>query len=262
MKLILCLLLLSSIACSKNNTDNPTLPERKEVPQFPETNSDEDTTVIREIDERDVVAIPDLLPTMYYTPEEAKVNCKGRYGRTNYNGKERTSIRTMSGKVITTVCTRFYRILVMEGSAVLKNGMTINYSGKASNGSYRFHITDRCIYGEGIGRDNCLLPYHTIAGDKKVHFVGEIIYIPAAKGILLPDGTQHDGYFIVRDTGGAFNDIGSSRVDLFVGLDPDYSNAFQRAGFHHKKRLEAFKIEGASADVVKEQLRAKFPEIF
>lgn len=261
MKLILCVLLLSSAACSNNNSDTPVVPELREVPQFPDTEVTGEVDK-PEIDERDKVAIPDLLPTMYYTPEEAKVSCKGKYRRTNYNGKERTTIRTMGGKAIATVCTRFYRILVMEGSAVLRNGATINYSGKASNGSYRFHLTGRCVYGEGIGRDNCLLPYHTIAGDKKVHFVGEIIYIPAAKGLELPDGSIHSGYFVVRDTGGAFHDIGSSRVDLFVGLDPDYDNAFQRAGFHHKKRLEAFKIEGDSAEIVKDQLRAKFPELF
>lgn len=251
MKFILCLLLLSNVACSQNNSDTPSLPEQRDQPQFKS-----------EIDLRDVVSIPDLLPTMYYTPQESKVSCKGKYRRTKYNGKERTTIRNMSGKAIATVCTRFYRILVMEGSAVLRNGNTINYSGKASNGSYRFHLTGRCIFGEGIGRDNCLLPYHTIAGDKKVHFVGEIIYIPAAKGILLPDGSTHTGHFIVRDTGGAFNDIGSSRVDLFVGLDPDNNNAFQQAGFHHKNRLEAFKIEGASAEIVKDELKAKFPELF
>lgn len=262
MKIILCLLLLSTAACAKHNSETPSLPERKEEPQVPSNPGDDETTVKPQMDERDFVSIPDLLPTMYYTPQEAKVSCKGKYRRTNYNGKERTIIREMNGKAIATVCTRFYRILVMEGSAVLKNGITVNYSGKASNGSYRFHKTGRCIYGEGIGRDNCLLPYHTIAGDKKVHFVGEIIYIPAAKGILLPDGSTHSGYFIVRDTGGAFQDIGSSRVDLFVGLDPDYDNAFQRAGFHHKNRLEAYKIDGESAEIVKEQLKEKFPDLF
>jgi hypothetical protein len=47
-------------------------------------------------------------------------------------------------------------------------------------------------------------------------------------------------------------------VDLFVGTDPDYDNAFQKAGFHHKRAMDAFKITGDSADRVREKLRQKF----
>jgi 3D (Asp-Asp-Asp) domain-containing protein len=218
-----------------------------------------------DVDERDMSQIADLLPTMYYTPREDGVNCKGRYGKRRFNGNERTKLISPQGKVLATVCSRFAYTLLMEGSAILRDRgdgeKAVNYGGKIK-GSARYYYLDRCKYGEGIRRDLCLLPYHTIAADNKVHKVNEIIFVPAAKGIKLPDGSIHDGFFIVRDTGGAFNGIGSQRVDMFTGTDPDFQNAFQKAGFHHKRPLDAFKIKGDSAEVVRQKLREKFGDLY
>lgn len=218
-----------------------------------------------EIDERDMTRLPDILPTMYYTPREAEVSCKGGYGRNTYKGNERTTIRTPEGALIANVCKRFERTLLMEGSAILKDRgqgeVAINYGGKIK-GEHRYYYLNRCKFGEGVRRNLCLLPYHTLAGDNKVHKIGEIVFVPAAKGILLPDGTRHEGYFIVRDTGGAFNGIGSERVDMFTGTDPDFDNAFKKAGFHHKRPLDAFKIRGNSAELIKDKLRERFGELY
>lgn len=243
----LLLLLLSSVAVAKGNVGakiNVTPPE---------------------IDERDLSRLPDILPTMYYIPREVDVNCKGGYGRNTYIGNERTTILSTEGDVIANVCKRFERTLLMEGSAILRDRgqgeVAINYGGKI-RGQHRYYHLDRCKYGEGVRRNLCLLPYHTIAADNKVHKINEIIFVPAAKGIRLPDGTTHEGYFVVRDTGGAFNGIGSERVDMFTGTDPDFQNAFQKAGFHHKRPLDAFKIKGNSAEIVREKLRERFGEIY
>lgn len=218
-----------------------------------------------DVDERDMKEIPDILPTMYYTPHEKDVNCKGRYGRRTFKGHEKTRLIDPKGKLIATVCSRFAFTLLMEGSAILKDRgqgeKAVNYGGKIK-GTVRYYSPDRCKYGEGVRRDLCLLPYHTIAADNKVHKVNDILFVPAAKGILLPDGTRHEGFFIVRDTGGAFTGIGSKRVDMFTGVDPDYKNAFQKAGFHHKRPLDAYKIRGVSAGVVREKLRDKFGELY
>ncbi len=215
--------------------------------------------------QRDMNQIPDILPTMYYTPNEADIKCKGRYGKRNFKGTEKTRLLTPEGKLIATVCSRFAYTLLMEGSAVLKDRgqgkRAVNYGGKV-RGSARYNYVNRCKYGEGIRRNLCLLPYHTIAADNKVHKVNEIIYVPAAKGIELPDGTLHGGFFIVRDTGGAFNGIGSQRVDMFTGTDPDFRNAFQQAGFHHKRPLDAFKIKGDSAENIRQRLREKFGDLY
>lgn len=218
-----------------------------------------------DIEQLDLVKIADLRPTTYYTPSESKIDCKGKYGRTTYTGKEREDLKTKDGKYIATVCKRFSAILLMEGAAVLtdrgQGEIGINYAGKVK-GQARYGYLDRCKFGQGVQHDLCLLPYHTIAADNKKHKIDEIIFVPAAKGILLPDGSIHDGTFIVRDTGGAFNGVGAQRVDMFVGIDPDTNNAFQRAGFDKTKQLKAFKVQGASADRVRENLKEKFGDLY
>ncbi|MES2526477.1 MAG: 3D domain-containing protein [Bdellovibrionota bacterium] len=260
--LSLCFLLACGKHSSKSSHHNP--PERDEsnppvivtpVPMPPPS----------EVDEADMMKITPLLPTMYYTAQEEKTNCKGKYGNATYDGSERSNIISVEGKLIATVCTRFYRVLLMEGSAILRdrgNGkISVNYGGIV-NGERRYHLLERCIYGEGVKKNLCLLPYHTLATDNKIHAIGDIIYIPKTVGIVLPDGSQHEGYFIVRDTGAAFNGVGAQRVDMFTGLDPDYANVFQAAGFHHKKEIQAFKIKGHSAELIKEKLENKFGEIY
>ncbi|MFL5783049.1 MAG: 3D domain-containing protein [Bacteriovoracaceae bacterium] len=218
-----------------------------------------------EVSDLDLQKIPDLLPTMYYTPLESEVNCKGGYGRVRYRGNEKETLLTPEGKVLATVCKRFSATLLMEGAGILRdrgNGeIAVNFGGRIK-GKARYYPLGRCKYGAGIRRDLCLLPYHTIAGDNRIHQIDDIIYVPEAKGLELPDGSIHDGYFVVRDTGGAFTGIGSQRVDMFTGTDPDFNNVFQKAGFHHKRPMEAYKINGASADEVRQKLRDKFGDLY
>ncbi len=257
------LILVLIVACGKHTSSHKTLEVRRD-PVTPPPHQDP-TQAPDEVDAADFTKITDILPTMYYIPQEARTNCKGKYGGADYNGTERSQILATDGSTIATVCTRFYRVLLMEGSGVLSKGLqsdlAINVAGTV-NGVRRFHVLDRCTYGEGVRRNLCLLPYHTLATDNKIHAIGDIIYVPKAVGLLLPDGTKHEGYFIVRDTGGAFEGVGAQRVDMFVGLDYDYSNVFQRAGFHHKAPMNAFKIKGHSAELIKDKLRARFGELY
>ena len=254
---ILLISLLTLSSCGKNSTSK--------TEANPPSQEEQQITPPVEVEPTEIVKINDLLPTMYYTAEEEKVACKGKYGTSTYNGTEQSLIIDMAGKTIATVCTRFYRVLLMEGSAILKDRgqgkMGVNYSTKIGE-DRRYHRLERCVLGEGVKRDLCLLPYHTLATDNKVHAIGEIIYIPGAAGLKLPDGTEHEGYFIVRDTGSAFNGVGAQRVDMFTGLDPDNNNAFQRAGFTHTKPMAAFKVSGKSAEVVKEKLRQRFGDLY
>ncbi|TND02078.1 MAG: hypothetical protein FD123_4122 [Bacteroidetes bacterium] len=73
-------------------------------------------------------------------------------------------------------------------------------------------------FGDGV-RNYRLLPYRTIAVDKKTIPYGTVIYIPKARGITieLPNGEKvvHDGYFFAGDTGGA---IKENHIDVFTGV--------------------------------------------
>ena len=265
MRIVLFSLILV-FSCGKNSSKgSASLPPERDDSNPPVIVTPVPMPPPSDVNQADIMKITPLLPTMYYTAQEEKTNCKGKYGSSTYDGSERSNVISVDGKLIATVCTRFYRVLLMEGSAILSDRgagkISVNYGGVV-NGDRRYHLLERCIYGEGVKKDLCLLPYHTLATDNKVHAIGDIIYIPKAVGIVLPDGTAHEGYFIVRDTGAAFSGVGAQRVDMFTGLDPDYANVFLAAGFNHKKEVQAFKIKGRSAELIKEKLENKFGEIY
>ena len=79
--------------------------------------------------------------------------------------KEQKSLHHL-GEYLAVVCKRFFRVLAMEGTGVLKD-----------RGKGRFTVNwaeiidlknDKCIHGEGVA-SLCLIPYHTIAADLKSH---------------------------------------------------------------------------------------------
>ncbi len=71
-------------------------------------------------------------------------------------------------------------------------------------------------YGDGID-DYMLAPYRTIATDPTTIATGTVLYIPEARGAIIPlkDGTTivHDGYFFAADKGGA---IKTNHIDVFT----------------------------------------------
>lgn len=92
-------------------------------------------------------------------------------------------------------------------------------------------------FGDGV-KGNKLVPYRTIAVDKKVIPFGTVVFIPDAKGVVirLPDGTSinHDGYFYAGDTGGA---IKGAHIDVFCGATS--TNCFP--SFIHSDAKKTFK---------------------
>ena len=58
-----------------------------------------------------------------------------------------------------------------------------------------------------------LVAFRTVAVRDGVLPAGTVLYIPAARGLRLPGGRRHDGYFFVADTG-ALND---NQLDLYTG---------------------------------------------
>jgi membrane-bound lytic murein transglycosylase len=115
----------------------------------------------------------------------------------------------------------------------------------------------------GLGvKGLCLLPYYTLATDQVAYPAGTMLYMPRARGVLLPDGSIHQGFFLVRDTGGAFHGIGKKRVDMFVGLEVDGNNAFSRVGFHHRKEEQSFIVNGESKQRAIEFLKTTFGPLY
>ncbi len=107
---------------------------------------------------------------------------------------------------------------------VVKNGQVVE--------AFAFYKVPRTELGVGYGIQQKfpLTPFRTLAADigyKKYASVdpkwkgkgglvpsGTHVYIKEYDGLKLPDGTIHDGWFIVNDTGGA---IFGAHFDVFVG---------------------------------------------
>jgi hypothetical protein len=111
--------------------------------------------------------------------------------------------------------TSFLKSLLMEGSGLVASGRVINYSGRCRFGvgvCYEWLDEDEYPYGRGAGR-RALIPFKSVAVDPRVVRIGEPLYIPEFDGLVMPDGTVHDGCVRADDTGG---NIKRRKMDFFV----------------------------------------------
>ena len=121
-------------------------------------------------------------------------------------------ILSMNDRVLAQVSTRFKKATDIEGSAVLRDGRVINFDGRKANGEIRYKISPHS-YGDGVGL--CpLIPFHTVAVDPIWIPLGSVIRVAETVGMILPDGSVHDGLWRAEDIGSA---IKKDRIDLFIG---------------------------------------------
>ncbi len=128
---------------------------------------------------------------------------------------DEVDLYTPKGDFLSVVPYRFYRSLRMEGSGILSDGRVVNYAGRCSYGQGTcFQELDREEYpvGRGAGR-RALVPFKSVAVDRRLIPIGEPLYVPELDGIALPDGTIHDGCVRADDTGGG---IKRRKMDFFV----------------------------------------------
>ncbi len=124
-------------------------------------------------------------------------------------------VYTRQGFYLGTFGQRFVASLRMEGSGWLEDGRVINYAGKCPYGAGTcFEALDESThpYGRGAGL-RPLVPFRSVAVDPRLVPIGEPLYVPELDGILLPDGTIHDGCVRADDTGGG---IKYRKMDFFV----------------------------------------------
>ena len=73
------------------------------------------------INSNDAKEIKPLLPTTYYIADEEKTSCVGPYGQHTYDGSEISEIKTPNNELIAKTCTRFFKVLCMEGTGILRD---------------------------------------------------------------------------------------------------------------------------------------------
>lgn len=177
--------------------------------------------------------------TVYYLPV---------YGeKRNCERKEYAQLKDESDKLLAQLCKAEIWNCAMQGSCfyvddkgvslfAYKKIVKIEVPGnKEIVTQPRFRLNKEftlCPQGMGAHRV-CLDPYRSIAADPKFHKIGHVIYVPVLKGQKLPNNEIHDGYMVVRDTGG--NIKGEGRFDFFIGFDDYRGHLFSKLGLADKK---------------------------
>ena len=122
---------------------------------------------------------------------------------------------TPDGFFMQRVTERLAWALRLEGSGLMRDGRVINYTGKCAYGyGTCFQQLDEHEhpFGRGAGQ-RPLIPFKSVAVDPRLVPIGEPIYIPEFDGLVLPDGSIHDGCVRADDTGGG---IKRRKMDFFV----------------------------------------------
>jgi 3D (Asp-Asp-Asp) domain-containing protein len=122
---------------------------------------------------------------------------------------------TNDGYFFSRVPERYACSLKLEGSGLMRDDRIVNYTGACKFGYgtcfEQLDVTD-FPFGRGAGL-RPLIPFKSVAVDPRVVPLGEPLYIPEFDGMVLPDGSIHDGCVRADDTGGG---IKGRKLDFFV----------------------------------------------
>lgn len=197
-----------------------------------------------------------LVPSLYYVPvlNVKKLEC---------GTGALQPIKNIQGQTIAQICETDYQICLKQGTCLLNEvgGLRIiNFTTRRGKiPLFSDKIKKECPYGLGM-KDICLDPYYTIAGDLSHYKLGDVIFVPSVRGMKLPNGDTHDGYFIVRDSGS--NLKSDKRFDFFTGFDfdGDLSNEFKKLGLDDKENR--FKFEKVSEEqAIKFRVIRNYPKL-
>jgi 3D (Asp-Asp-Asp) domain-containing protein len=140
---------------------------------------------------------------------------------------EKINLLDRANHIFARACKKVFDSCLMEGTCLvtLQNKLRmLNVDGVVNN-IHRFRdiTNNECTYGRGASADQmtsyksmCVDPFYSVAADLNIYNLGDVIYLPVVRGTVLPDGSIHDGYFIVRDNGGGIK--GHGRFDFFTGF--------------------------------------------
>ena len=127
----------------------------------------------------------------------------------------RVDLYTPLGFFLGRVSERLAWALRLEGSGLMADGRVINYTGKCPFGygtCFEQLDVEEHPFGRGAGA-RPLIPFKSVAIDPRLVPIGEPIYVPEFDGMVLPDGSIHDGCVRADDTGGG---IKKRKMDFFV----------------------------------------------
>ncbi|UOE99871.1 3D domain-containing protein [Bdellovibrio reynosensis] len=180
----------------------------------------------------------EMVPTIYYKPT---INQKS----SQCTADDLRDLLSPEGESLVTLCQKDFDLCLLQGSCFVDNGKeVISYNYHSIKDSVpRFIPVDLkvCPFGYGV-RSSCLDPYFSVAADLKYYKPGDVIFIPRLEGAVLPNREVHDGFMIVRDSGGGV--LGQHRFDFFTGFFDHRSrqNTLARLGFGDPKNRFEYRM--------------------
>jgi hypothetical protein len=125
------------------------------------------------------------------------------------------TLYTPDGYFFAHVPERYAWSLRLEGTGIMEDGRLVNYTGPCKYGygtCFEQLDINEYPFGRGVGY-RPLVPFKSVAVDPRVITPGETLYIPEFDGLVLPDGSIHDGCVRADDAGGG---IKGRKMDFFV----------------------------------------------
>lgn len=243
-----------TILSEKNHSHNPEagMPDLQASPQTPDFSVNPDHRAPPP--QSDLSRAGTLKPTIYFFAKlnEDKSSCQ-----------RDINLRDGNGKILLRVCRTTAQTCGLQGScAIVQDGQThnLNILKKVAGEDRFFEIEpESCRFGFGV-RSSCLDPFYTLAADLSLYKMGEVIYVPSVAGLVLPDGSKHNGYFVIRDQGRGIK--GPGRFDFFSGSLSwrDRNNPFAKVGLSNvQTNVPYYRVGGETAARV---LRARaYPQL-
>ncbi len=136
----------------------------------------------------------------------------------------RRNVLDKNEKTLLQVCADQYYSCVFNGGCsfqqIGKEYLFLNFLRYSADQEHAYFFkanTQRCPFGYGT-KNVCIDPYFSaIVGPTSFLKTGDVIEIPAARGLKLPTGEIHTGFFVVRDLASSLEDSIEGRVSLHLG---------------------------------------------
>lgn len=199
-----------------------------------------------------------VTPTVYYIPRYTLVDHQ------NCSIEDKIDLIDIYEQLIVSSCRRVYKSCEMQGTCQVQladgSNILINVDQRNDRGRRTFQkvTSSQCVYGLGASTDRkmgyrqmCIDPFYSVAADLSIYNLGDVIFIPMLKGLILPNGEAHTGYVIVRDSGQRIKGVG--RFDFFTGyLGMTRTNPFFKIGLGGGDLFpEYFVVQGGEANRIR-----------
>lgn len=189
---------------------------------------------------QDFIEKGNVVPTIYYqaTMVDDETTCAAI---------SKVSMKSKTGSELMKVCFKTLAQCLLQGSCLIIRHGEIRSFNVAGLKSFVELKDGDCQFGFGV-QSICLDPFYSVAADMRYHKAGEVLFLPALVGGVLPDGSKHSGFMVVRDRGGAIK--GPHRFDFYSGPTHyrDEDNLFAKLKLGDKgTRLIYYQVKGESA---------------